>query len=336
MAQIMLIFNLNKSVRLNLNKYFMADHQYNGVHLDAPLEEHLHIWTLGTGSPSLSVHRHGISTLIQAKGKWLLFDVGRATLQRMYECGIPIPDVTNVFFTHLHSDHICGMSDFWMTGWFVLHRKKPLRVFGPAGTRRMLEGLKELHHFDLSARSKYETALSSGKDFEVHEFGEETVFDEDGITVKAFLVDHGPAVKPAYGFRVDCDGRSVVLSGDTTICPGVLSHAAGCDVLIHEIAGASQRQLAANEITRRIISIHTDPVQMNQICKQTRPRLTMLNHISLWRVTQFDILHRVREGYDLPVELAQDRMEVLVGDQIRVFPAGPPKVAQDLIVSDTH
>ena len=105
-----------------------TQHQYNGVHIDAPLDQYIHIWLLGTGSPSLSVYRHGISTLIQANGQWLLFDVGRATLQRMYESGIPIPDVTNIFFTHLHSDHVCGMPDLWMTGWFVLHRKKPLRV----------------------------------------------------------------------------------------------------------------------------------------------------------------------------------------------------------------
>ncbi|MBL8384219.1 MAG: MBL fold metallo-hydrolase [Burkholderiales bacterium] len=312
------------------------EHLYNGVHLDAPLDAHLRIWTLGTGSPSLSVQRHGIATLIKANGRWLLFDVGRAALQRMYECGIPIPEVTDVFLTHLHSDHICGMPDFWMTGWFVLHRKKPLRIFGPEGTRRMIEGLKELHHFDVTARSKYETALSSGKDFDVHEFGEEVVYDEDGVRVISFLVDHGPAVRPAYGFRVECAGRSVVLSGDTTICPGVLEHAAGCDVLIHEIAAASRRQLAGNEITRRILSIHTDPDQMNEICRRARPRLTLLNHVSLWRVTQYDILARVRAGYDGAVELALDRMEVLVGDAIRLFPPGPPKLAQDLIVSDTH
>lgn len=314
----------------------MTQHQYNGVHLEQPLEDYIHIWMLGTGSPSLSVHRHGISTLIRAKNKWLLFDVGRATLQRMYECGIPIPEVTNVFFTHLHSDHICGMSDLWMTGWFVLHRSKPMRVFGPQGTGRFLDGLKETHHFDLSARAKYETAASQGKEFELHEFEGGVVMDEDGVRVTAFLVDHGPAVKPAYGFKVECDGRTVVLSGDTTLCDGVIEQAKDCDVLIHEIAGASKWQQSGNEITRRLLSIHTTPEQMNEICRKTQPRLTLLHHISLWRVTQYDVLRKVQAGYDGQVELGHDRMEILVGDEVRIFPPGPPKVAQDLIVSDTH
>lgn len=313
-----------------------ATHEYQGVHLNAPLDEHLRIWMLGTGSPSLSVARHGIATLIRANGRWLLFDVGRATLQRMYECGIPIPEVTDVFFTHLHSDHICGMPDFWMTGWFVLHRSRPLRIFGPEGTRRAIAGLREFHHFDLSVRSRYETALADGRSFEVQEFTEGVVYDEGGVRVSAFLVDHGPDVKPAYGFRVECGGRSVVLSGDTTTCDGVLRNAAGCDVLIHEVAAASKPQLAGNEITRRILSIHTSPEQMNDICRRTQARLTLLHHISLWRVTQYDVLARVRAGHLGRVELGEDRMEILLHDDIRVFPPGPPKAAQDLIVQDTH
>lgn len=311
-------------------------HLYQGVHLQAPLEEHLHIWLLGTGSPSLSVSRHGIATLIRAGGRWLLFDTGRATLQRMYECGIPIPEVTDIFYTHLHSDHICGLPDLWMTGWFVLHRSRPLKLYGPEGTQRSVAGLREFHHFDITARSKYETAEPAGQAFDVTEFGEGVVFDQDGVRVTAFLVDHGPAVTPAYGFSVEWKGRKVVLSGDTTICDSVQEQAAGCDVLIHEIAGASHQQLAANQITRRILSIHTSPEQMNQICRNTQPRLTLLNHISLWRITQYDVLRRVRAGYGGDVELALDRMEVLVGEQITVLPPGPPKAGHDLIVEDTH
>jgi ribonuclease Z len=254
----------------------------------------------------------------------------------MYECGIPVPEVTEVFYTHLHSDHICGLPDLWMTGWFVLHRKQPMHIHGPVGTARTIDGLKELHHFDVTVRARYETAVPAGRDIRVHEFGPGLVFDEDGVRVLAFPVDHGPDVRPAYGFRIECNGRSIVLSGDTTLCDGVIENATGCDLLVHEIAGASPAQLASNEITRRIISIHTDPEQMNEICRRTRPRLTLLNHISVWRVTQYDILAQVRAGYDGDVELGHDRMEVLVGEDIRLFPPGPPKLAEDLIVNDSH
>ena len=311
----------------------MADHEYQGVHLDFDPAEAIHVYLLGTGSPSLSTSRHGICTLIRAGGQWLLFDLGRGALQRMYEAGVPVPELNRVFLTHLHSDHICGFPDFWMTGWFVLHREHPIEVHGPEGTARFIDGMREMHHFDLAIRPRYETAAADGRDLRVHEFAEGVVFERDGLKVSAFLVDHGP-VKPAYGFRVDWNGRSVVLSGDTTICEGVMRNAEGCDLLIHEIGAASRRQLDGNEITRRIMSIHTSPEQMAQVCARSRPRLTLLNHVSVWRVTQYDILDRVRAGYDGAVEMALDRMEVLVGPQIRIFPPGPPRTGQDLIVSD--
>jgi hypothetical protein len=60
----------------------------------------------------------------------------------------------------------------------------------------------------------------------------------------------------------------------------------------------------------------------------------MLNHVSVWRVTQYDILARVRAGTRESVEMGLDRMEVLVGPELRVFPPGLPKATQDLITSD--
>ena len=63
------------------------------------------------------------------------------------------------------------------------------------------------------------------------------------------------------------------------------------------------QQLAAHEITRRILSIHTSPEQMNEICRRTQPRLALLNHISLWRITQYDVLRRVRAQSAMPLAM---------------------------------
>lgn len=311
----------------------MRDVTYRGVHLNQDLSEYARVWLLGTGSPSLQVCRHGISTLMLLRGRYFLFDTGRATLQRMYECGIPAAKVEHVFITHLHSDHICGMPDFWMTAWYVMHRSNPLKIFGPEGTQRFVDGMKEMHHFDLDVRPKYETAAPEGLEIEPHEFEEGVVYDEDGVKISAFLVDHGPAM-PAYGFRIECDGRVIVLSGDTTYNKNLVRHAMGCDLLIHAVAAASERQLAENEITRRLIKNHTSPEQLAQVCIETNPRMTLLHHISTWRVTEYDITSRIRAHTQAPVEMGQDRMEILVGDDIKIFPSNAPATGEDLIVSD--
>lgn len=312
----------------------MTSHMYRGVHLAADPQSYAQVWLLGTGSPSLQACRHGISTLMRFRDRYFLFDIGRATLQRMYECAVPIREVDQVFITHLHSDHICGMPDFWMTGWFVLRRERPLQVHGPVGTERFAAGLKEMHHFDLAVRPVYETAAIEGCQIDTHEFEEGVIYDKDGITVTAFLVDHGP-VEPAYGFRVECDGISIVLSGDTTYSENLVRHSEGCDLLIHAIAAASETQLAENEITRRLILNHTSPEQLARVCEEAKPRMTLLHHVSLWRVTEFDILARVRANTGQSVEMGHDRMEALVRpEEIRLFPSTGPLISEDIITTD--
>ena len=72
---------------------------------------------LGTGRPDPVVDRFGPSTLVEAGGETLLFDVGRGASQRLWQLKIPLSKVTTVFLTHLHSDHVVGLPDLWLTGW---------------------------------------------------------------------------------------------------------------------------------------------------------------------------------------------------------------------------
>ncbi len=59
------------------------------------------------------------------------------------------------------------------------------------------------------------------------------VLEEDGLKITAFSVDHQPVV-PAYGYRFEYRGRSVVVSGDTAKSAGLIAAAQGADVLVHE------------------------------------------------------------------------------------------------------
>jgi ribonuclease Z len=56
-------------------------------------------------------------------------------------------------------------------------------------------------------------------------------------------VDHTP-VKPAFGYRIDYSGRSVVLSGDTRISENLIGHAQNVDLLIHEVFARTKPKLA--------------------------------------------------------------------------------------------
>jgi len=100
----------------------------------APLHaQEIKITLLGTGCPGPVMNRFGSSTLVQAGGQNLLFDAGRGALQRLSQVGVAWRDVAGVFFTHLHSDHVVGFPDLFLTGWLIPPgRTTPLPVWGQA------------------------------------------------------------------------------------------------------------------------------------------------------------------------------------------------------------
>src|SRR6476646_8857315 len=94
---------------------------------------------LGTGTPPPLMERFGPSILVQAGSETLLFDAGRGCLQRLRQVNVAYDKISALFLTHLHSDHIVGLTDLWLSGWLVSRRAIPLKVFGPAGIAKMIE-----------------------------------------------------------------------------------------------------------------------------------------------------------------------------------------------------
>jgi ribonuclease Z len=119
--------------------------------------------------------------------------------------------------------------------------------------------------------------------------GSATVLEENGLKVTAFTVDHAP-VAPAYGYRFDYKGRSVVVSGDTIKCANLVAVATGADVLIHEAQSAHlvmMIQQAAERIgNARVAKImsdirryHTTPVDAASEANQAGVGMLVLSHI---------------------------------------------------------
>ena len=68
--------------------------------ISASAQDTIKVTLLGTGGPEYFPDRLGISTLVEANGQKLLFDVGRATNQRLYESRVNPKDIRNIFLTH--------------------------------------------------------------------------------------------------------------------------------------------------------------------------------------------------------------------------------------------
>ena len=259
----------------------------------------------------------GISTLVEAGNERFLFDAGRGLMQRLVEAGVQTSAVSKLFLTHLHSDHIVDVPDLLLSGWAGLPpRRVPLEVWGPEGTRDMMAHLEQAFAFDIHMRRDVdEHTPASGIQVVAHDIREGTVYEKDGVTVTAFLVDHGP-VKPAYGFRLNYRGRSVCLSGDTRPIPSLVEACRGVDVLIHEaIDEAMVRKFAQNEqLYEAIVGHHTNPEQAADIFQRVHPRLAVFSHIQ----PGSDILARTRKLYGGRVEEGRDLMVIDVGADVVV------------------
>ena len=107
--------------------------------------EDFKVTLLGTGTPVPSLKRFGPSSLVQAGGETFMIDCGRGATQRLWQLGVRFSTVSSLFLTHLHSDHIVGIPDLWATGWLNQAwggRREPLAVYGPPGTRNMMENMR--------------------------------------------------------------------------------------------------------------------------------------------------------------------------------------------------
>jgi ribonuclease Z len=295
------------------------------VHAQSPAlpANEIRVTLLGTGTPRPYMDRFGPSILVEAGSEKLIFDVGRGAMQRLFQLGVSYGDVTGVLLTHLHSDHVVGLPDLWLTGWLVASRARPLELWGPTGTRRLADGLQSAFSFDLDIRVRDDKMAPAGGQLVAHDIGEQVVFERGGVKVTAFLVDHG-VVRPALGYRVDAGGHSVVLSGDTRESPNLIAHAKGTDLLIHEVGAASAERMRNDEHTRTIIAHHTTPEQAADVFNTVKPKLAVFSHIVLRGATTDDVMRTTRLTYAGPLELGADLMRFHVGDQVTTEKFVPP------------
>jgi ribonuclease Z len=274
---------------------------------------------LGTGTPLPVMERFGPSILIEAGEQKFLFDAGRGALQRLTQTNVKYREIQGVFFTHLHSDHVVGFPDLWLTGWLTGQRVTPLKVWGPKGTKQMMANLEKAFEFDIKIRISDDKASPDGILIKAEDIEESVVYEKNGVKVTAFEVDHKP-IKPAFGYRIDYMGRSVVLSGDTRYSENLIRYSKGVDLLIHEVVSPETiaRMKYPTERAKAIIGHHTTPEQAGEIFSLVKPRMAVYSHIVPSTATEQDIIPLTRKNYAGAVELGEDLMVIEVGENIKI------------------
>ncbi|MNH99579.1 Ribonuclease Z [compost metagenome] len=203
--------------------------------------EHLKVILLGTGTPRSFYGRAKSGVAVLAGNKTFLVDCGGGVVDQLIKAGVMPQRISDVLFTHHHSDHNSGFFDVFISSWrthviperVFEGRSTPMCVYGPVSTREIIGKMRESFDFDASLRLSYNKSANEGAQIQYIENNEGIVYEQDGIRITAFEVDHRP-VYPALAYKFEYKGKSVIVSGDTVPVGNMVKHSKDADLLVHE------------------------------------------------------------------------------------------------------
>ncbi len=297
----------------------------------SPDNDVMKVTFLGTGAPRPSTERYGPSIYVEAGDHKILVDAGPGMRERLFEAGgfEAISGVDHVLITHLHFDHTVSISSVWLSGW-LFGRRVPLKIQGPEGLKDMMDNIRDAYQWDVDYRVMVGVPIE-GTELNVDEVSNGVIFDEDGLKITAFEVEHMPINVSTgellglrgktLGFRIDYKGHSVLFSGDTrsTEKSVINEIGKGVDLLIHEVQVPSPGATPEANLANVSLSVHSTPEQAGRVFENTKPRMAVYSHIIPPGTTAEDLVVATRPYYKGPLTVAHDHMEIILsGDDIIV------------------
>lgn len=270
-----------------------------GRDISTELPDGLHVFMCGTGAPLADAQRAGPCIAVLAGEHGFVFDSGSGSTRKLGAMAFPLDNLDAVFLSHLHSDHIDGLGELLLQAWIAGSRDRPLPVYGPVGVDRVVKGIGEAYAGDRGFRIAHhgpQVANPTGFGGEPNTIPADrlgdsggVIYRRDGVVIRAVNVQHAP-VHPAFGYRIDYGGRSIVISGDTAYSPSLERMAKGSEVIFHEalnrqmvrkmgVAFARNQLPNVAKIMADIQSYHASPEDAARLAKNAGARALVLYHL---------------------------------------------------------
>jgi len=254
-------------------------------------ENEMRIFACGTGTPWVVLSQAASCFLVQtAAGHNLIFDMGGGSVANLNTLGLSADELTDVFASHLHVDHIGDFDMFWGQG-FMWGRTIPLTLHGPSstipelGTASFVENFLETWAWDLE--SKRGLANSAWHKIIVHEFDyskTQVVYEENGLTVTSFPTVHG--IDGPVSYRIEWNEMSIVYSGDTNLNRFLVDNSKDVDVFILQVFPSAEQMAKLYSISPELAQAllahaHLSPEAAGVILELNQPRVPLIFHMNL-------------------------------------------------------
>ena len=263
---------------------------------------------LGTSASRPTVERNVASIAVIREGETLMFDCGEGTQRQMMRYGITFA-LSDIFFTHMHADHMLGVTGLLRT-LALQGRTEPMNLYGPVGSEKLLWRAitlgSEKQHFEIKVFELAPDAALKRRGYSVIPFavehGDRTAigyhiveearlgrFNPDkaremGIPEgplwgkihkgDSVQLPDGRTVEPSELVGATRPGRRVVLTGDSRPSEATVAQATGADVLIHEATFATE------EAPRALETGHSTAREAAEVAAKAGVKRLVLTHVS--------------------------------------------------------
>ena len=279
---------------------------------------------LGTGTPRPSATRQCTANLVQLAGCNILFDAGRGATTQLARVGMHPRDIDYIFITHHHFDHIANLDDLLLAAWND-GRVKPIQVFGPDGTKQIVDTFfNVIYARDIAFRRKESKFLEEYPLPDIRDLVQVTdITAGEGFAiadwrVQATQVEHGHALGmthtewPCFGYRLQTADKVLAISGDTIDCAGVRELAQGADLLV-QCCYLAEAEIDSHD--KRVLSdqVLASATQAGAIAQAGGVKRMVLTHLSPKSDAMLlAVLEEARAGHDIEVVLGEDLMALEV------------------------